>query len=113
MPKRKSTLFEDLEQGLTEALAYVKGSPKSGTRAIVFKEAKSRNAVQIKRLRKSLGQTQAEFASLLSVSVKTVEAWEGGTKHPTGPALRFFELMERYSIQLDRNGKLDLKRKAG
>jgi putative transcriptional regulator len=113
MPKRKAkprTFFESLEQGLSEALAYAEGNPKPGTRAIVLKEAKPRSATQIRKLRRSLGKTQAEFATLLSVSVKTIEAWEAGTKKPTGPALRFFELMETYSFRLGDDGRLDLKR---
>ena len=113
MARQKSSLFENLEESLNDALAYAKRKPKSGTRTVVYREAKQRSALQIKKLRRGLGQTQAEFAGLLSVSVKTVEAWEAGTKHPTGPALRLFELLESYSIRLDKNGKIDLKRKAG
>jgi len=32
--------------------------------------------------------TQAVFALFMGVSVKTVEAWESGRTHPTGPACR-------------------------
>ena len=32
--------------------------------------------------------TQSAFANYMGVSSKTVEAWEKGTNHPTGPACR-------------------------
>ena len=39
--------------------------------------------------------TQQVFASFLDVSVKTVEAWETGRTHPTGPAYRLMYLLSR------------------
>ena len=112
MPKRKPmTFFQSLEQGLSEALAFAEGRPKAGTRTFLYKAAKPRSPAQIKKLRKALGQTQAEFASLLSVSIKTVEAWEGDTKHPTGPALRLMELLERFPLLASQD--LAEKRRTG
>ncbi len=44
------------------------------------------------RLRLSVGM----FAELLSVSDKTVEAWEAGTNTPSGPALRLMTMIMAY-----------------
>ena len=44
------------------------------------------------RLRLSVGM----FAELLSVSDKTVEAWEAGTNVPSGPALRLMTMIMTY-----------------
>ena len=38
--------------------------------------------------------SQRLFASYLGVSVKTVEAWENGTNHPSGSAKRLISLLE-------------------
>ena len=38
--------------------------------------------------------TQAVFASYLGVSTKTVEAWELGRTHPTGPANRLIGILD-------------------
>ena len=38
--------------------------------------------------------TQHVFADFLGVSVKTVEAWERGRNHPTGPACRLIKILE-------------------
>jgi putative transcriptional regulator len=113
MPSKKSNFFENLEQGLGEAIAHAQGNPKSGTKTRAYQEAKRRSATQIRRLRSSLGKTQAEFASLLSVSQKTIEAWEAGTKHPTGPALRMFEILETHTVRLSSEGTIKLRSKAG
>lgn len=39
---------------------------------------------EIKRLRKSLGLTQEQFAHRLGVTVKAVNRWENGHAKPTG-----------------------------
>lgn len=39
-------------------------------------------ATRLKRARKRLGMTQAQFARALDVSQRTVEAWEGGRSEP-------------------------------
>ena len=37
--------------------------------------------------------TQAVFANYMGVSPKTVEAWELGRTHPTGPAYRLLDIL--------------------
>ena len=37
--------------------------------------------------------TQGVFASYMGVSKKTVEAWECGRTHPTGPAFRLLDIL--------------------
>lgn len=56
-----SSLFEDLREGLQEAIDYEKG----------FGKAKR------------------------TVSKKTVEAWELGRTHPTGPACRLLDILDQ------------------
>jgi len=92
-----STLFEDLKDGLQEALDYAQGKVRPGTR-VMRREIiapVTRSSAAIKKLRLSLGKTQEVFAQLLGVSKKTVEAWEAGTKKPSGSVLRLFQVLER------------------
>ena len=44
-----------------------------------------------KKTRDSLGLSQALFAQFLGVSVKTVSAWECGSKNPKNIACRFMD----------------------
>jgi DNA-binding transcriptional regulator YiaG len=43
-------------------------------------------AERIPATRRKLGLSQAGFARLLGISVRTLQHWEHGTRRPTGPA---------------------------
>jgi putative transcriptional regulator len=56
-----------------------------------FKEGKFARVTQIEptmasKVRQSVGVTQAKFAALLGVSVRTLQEWEQGRREPTGAA---------------------------
>jgi putative transcriptional regulator len=42
--------------------------------------------VDVKAVRRRLGQSQAEFARMIGVSVATLRNWEQGRRRPEGPA---------------------------
>ncbi|WP_279512790.1 helix-turn-helix domain-containing protein [Halomonas ventosae] len=46
--------------------------------------------------RHRMGLSQAEFAELLGVSLRTLQEWEQGRRTPTGPALRLLRVAERH-----------------
>jgi putative transcriptional regulator len=50
---------------------------------------------EIKALREEYQYTQSYFGEFLGVSIKTVQAWEAGTKHPAGTALRLLQILEQ------------------
>ncbi len=50
----------------------------------------------IKAIRKNLKLTQAEFAQLCNVSVKTIERWEGSDKEITGPIVTLMKILSEY-----------------
>jgi addiction module HigA family antidote len=52
-----------------------------------------RNPVQPAALRARYGLSQAEFARLLGISVRTLQQWEQGTRKPTGPALTLLRVV--------------------
>ena len=54
----------------------------------------TRGRLAKKEIRKKAGMTQTVFASYMGVSKKTVEAWESGRTHPTGPAFRLLDILE-------------------
>ena len=40
----------------------------------------------VKAIREKLGVSQTMFAMLIGVSIRTIQNWEQGHRHPTGPA---------------------------
>lgn len=74
--------FSGIMAGLEEALAYEKGNAKAAT--IVRKS--SLPDVDPHEIRRAMDMTQKEFARILGVSTRTVEAWESGRSDPSPTA---------------------------
>ena len=88
-----STLFDDLKQGLEEAIAYEKGQGTARVKTHMISPVREYSNIEIREIRMKAGMTQSVFASYMGVSKKTVEAWEGGRTHPTGPVFRLLEIL--------------------
>lgn len=91
---RKTKAGQELISGLKEAIEDSKGIKKLRATALeVAEPARAWRKEQIAALRKGLfGVSQPVFASLLSVTVSTVRAWEQGQKSPSGAARRLLEV---------------------
>ena len=87
-----SSVFDMIKAGLEEAIAYEKGECKANTTKMSVTDVEKFTAAEIKEIRRSTGLTQKAFAGYIGVSVKTVEAWEGGRNHPDGAASRMLWL---------------------
>ena len=94
-----ATMFEELQEGLEQAIDYAKG--EGSARVVTYKidPVKELNKDQIKQARMHARMTQRVFADYLGVSVKTVEAWERVRTHPTGPAYRLMSFLEENQLQ--------------
>lgn len=53
-------------------------------------------ASQIVRIRLKSGLSQAQFASALGVSKRTIEQWEQGRREPSGAAKQLLRIAERH-----------------
>ena len=87
-----SSLFDDLKQGL-EAIAYEKGNGKARVKTYMIMPVKEYTNKEIREIRMKAGMTQSVFAAYMGVSKKTVEAWECGRTHPTGPVFRLLDVL--------------------
>ena len=90
-----SALFEDLQQGLLEAIEIEKGNSKGRKTTLRITPVTDYSPADIKRVRQKAGMTQRSFADFMGVSIKTVEAWEGGQTHPSGTACRLMEVLSK------------------
>ncbi|HHY24735.1 MAG TPA: helix-turn-helix domain-containing protein [Clostridiaceae bacterium] len=89
-----SEYFDMIKEGLEEAIEYERGN-KSVARStkIYIKPIPEYTNIDIKNIRNELQLTQQAFADLVGVSKKTVEAWECGTRKPTGSAKRLMQIV--------------------
>lgn len=81
--------FCRLLQGVKEAVAISRGELKPGRRYSV-------DSPNIRAIRKKAELSQSDFALLMGVSVRTLQNWEQGRRHPTGPAASLIRIFERF-----------------
>lgn len=75
----KSTDFDKLVKGLTEAGEIIRGERAPARETVV-------DAAMVKDIRKKTGLSQRKFALLLSIEPSTLQNWEQGRREPQGPA---------------------------
>ena len=89
----ESTLFDDLMQGLTEAIEYEQGRGEACVTTYKILPVQRYSGQEIRNIRLRAGMTQNVLAHYMGVSQKTVEAWECERTHPTGPAFRLLHTL--------------------
>ena len=80
--------FEDIKQGLQEAIAHAKGEG-AGVQADYPRPG------DVRALRARVGMTQEQFAARFGFSAATLRHWERGDRTPRGPALVLLNVIER------------------
>jgi putative transcriptional regulator len=81
-------LFAELLKGVQEMDEIVQGKRKP-SRVYVFEEP------DVKAIRQKTRLSQQSFAALIGVSKRTLENWEQGRRHPTGPARTLLRILDR------------------
>ena len=87
--------FKSIMEGLSESLEYAKGNTTKARRmSVTVADLPKYHDKEIKQIREDLNLTQKNFAFVLGVSPKTVEAWESGRNVPQGTAQRFLQVLQ-------------------
>jgi DNA-binding transcriptional regulator YiaG len=84
----KQSIFDELKQSMKEAVQIAKGETAPSRTFTV-------EAPDVKAIREQTGLSQAEFARLLRVNVKTLQNWEQHRRSPTGAAAALLTVFER------------------
>ncbi len=77
----KRNLAKELIESLEEIRAWKRGEAK-----LVSHRVELPRAADVPEIRKALGYSQDQFASLMGVSVATLRNWEQARREPHGPA---------------------------
>ena len=113
--KAKDPCDTPLEEALISGLTELRDTIQEGIRpeerftmrtVDIDLEPQTYEAADVKRIRNSLNASQAVFAKLLAVSVKTVQSWEQGTALPP-MARRLLDMIDE-----DRERWLELLRES-
>ena len=83
----KNELFNELLASVREMDEIVQGK-KAAARVTEFPEPEA------KLIREKIGLSQNQFAILIGVSKRTLENWEQGRRHPTGPAKALLRILD-------------------
>ena len=97
--KKEITHFESLVESLNQAIDYKKGNKKLARVRVATKPdiepIEDFPKEKIKEIRYATNLPQKHFAELIGVTQRAVEAWESGTRKPTGSAKRLFQIIEK------------------
>lgn len=85
----KDELFEELVASLKEGGAILRGDTTPSRE----NELHWPDAVAV---RKKLGLTQAQFAALIGISLRTLQNWEQGHRQPEGTARALLRVAEMH-----------------
>jgi len=93
--KKETTFGDEVMHSLNDFLESVERGEPITVRTVKLNLEPSRYSPQdVRRSRKKLGISQAIFAQLMGVSVKTVQSWEQGGRPVPGPARRLLDDIE-------------------
>lgn len=90
------SLFNRLKAGLEEGISHELGELKLQAQTLeVPQPPKDYGPAEVKALRVKLRLSQAQLASFLYVSKKTVQGWEQGLRRPTSSSARLLQIIEK------------------
>lgn len=78
----------EILEGIREIKAFKAGKIDLRTRELLEPSSP-------KEIRQKLGLSQAAFAGLMGVSLRTVQDWEQGRRKPSGPAKSLLRIAEQ------------------
>lgn len=86
-----SDLGKSILSGANEALEYARGDHSKGKAQVV----KVPDIVDVVSIRDSLHMTRQEFSETFGFSIRTLEKWERGERHPEGPARAYLTVIAK------------------
>jgi putative transcriptional regulator len=92
----KKERFNILMESTRQAVEHAEGKRRDLRTTLLPMPPAPMPAKEIVALRESLNCSQAVFAKLMNISVKTVQSWEYEINEPSGAALKLLTLAKKY-----------------
>lgn len=84
--------FEELKQSMIEGLEHAEGRRTDLRVTTLPRPPKKLSSAEIAKIRSKVKLSQAVFARYLNVSIRTVQAWEQGSRTPSDAALKLLSI---------------------
>ena len=89
---KRTPLAQRLKKGLVEGIEFARGDLSLAT--TVVPDGRSFSGDEVVAIRNRRHMSQAQFANLLAVNVKTLQSWEQGTRKPSKPTMRLLQIFD-------------------
>lgn len=93
MKSNREPLAERLSAALREGISYARSELELAS--TVVPSGRMYSGEEVAAIRKRRQMTQAQFAKLLAVNVKTLQSWEQGLRRPSKPTMRLLQIFDR------------------
>jgi len=82
------------DESFEELIASVKEAGKIRRGEVAASRVFDIPEPDVKAIREGIGFSQSKFANLIGVNIRTLQNWEQGHRHPTGPAKVLLKLVQ-------------------
>ncbi len=89
---KRTPLAQRLKKGLLEGIEFAREDLNLA--ATVVPTGRSYSGAEVVAIRNRRQMSQAQFANLLAVSVKTLQSWEQGARKPSKPTMRLLQIFD-------------------
>ena len=89
---KRTPLAERLRKGLVEGIEFARGEADLAT--TIVPTGRTFSGEEVVAIRNRRHMSQAQFAQLLAVNVKTLQSWEQGARKPSRPTMRLLQIFD-------------------
>jgi len=87
----KRNIGDEIINGMEEAIGYMRGKK----RRVVIHKVEIPDEINVRAIREKLKLSRQKFADCFGFSIRTLQHWEQGDRHPHGPARVLLLLLQR------------------
>lgn len=89
---KRESFSSRLKAGLVEGIEFAKDEATLVTTVVPV--GRDYNGADVVAIRTRRHMSQAQFAKLLAVNVKTLQSWEQGVRKPSKPTMRLLQIFD-------------------